>query len=106
MHAETRDEWDSDPLDDDDPSGFYEVAALLQPDSYFADGSRVRQFEPMTPEREEKLEAEAEARREQFLAGLQSGDGKVRYAGGDDAAVDARRAPPSAARTRKAKSEL
>ena len=91
VHAETRDEFDSDPDDPDDPSHFYEIAvslsptrllpwlplpmplhtatamaekatthahttqARLKPDTFFADGSRIRLIEPMTPEREATL---------------------------------------------------
>ena len=90
VHADTRDEFDSDPDDPDDPSHFYEIAvslspthllpwpmplhtatataekatthatspatqARLKPETFFADGSRIRLIEPMTPEREATL---------------------------------------------------
>ena len=81
VHATGRDEFEADPDDPDDPGRFYEIAARLQPETFFADGARIRLVEPMTPQREADLDAEAKARREAFAADVQSGSTRVRYAG-------------------------
>ena len=116
VHAASRDEFDSDPDDEDDPEHFYEKAvrlppctpglrarlvaspsmipictvplntqAALKPETFSADGSRIRLIEPMTPERETRLEDEAQGRREAFLAGLNGGSTRMRVAGEDEA---------------------
>ena len=81
VRALTRDEFESDPGDEDDPSHCYEMAATLQPAEYAPDGARTRRVEPMTPEREERLERESRERRETFLADLTEGRRTIRYAG-------------------------
>ena len=81
MHASTRDEWESDPLDELDPVHFYERAAALEPGTYKADGSRTAKVEPMTPEREAREKKESAERREQLLKDMRSGKFKTRFAG-------------------------
>ena len=44
--ARTRDEFDSDPEDPEDPSHFYELAAALKPLEFGPDGSRTRRVKP------------------------------------------------------------
>lgn len=61
--------------------------AMLKPETFSADGSRIRLIEPMTPERETRLDGEAQGRREAFLAGLNGGSTRMRVAG-EDAAAD------------------
>mmetsp|Transcript_29931 Transcript_29931/g.72884 ORF Transcript_29931/g.72884 Transcript_29931/m.72884 type:complete len:263 (+) Transcript_29931:52-840(+) len=75
------DEFDADPDDPADPSRFYAIAAKLQPKEFQLDGTRVRQVEPKTPEREAKIEQEAKERREQFVRDLNEGNQKMKYAG-------------------------
>lgn len=80
LHADGRDEFESDPEDEADPTQFYERAAALRPDEYGADGSRIRRVEPNTPEREERLDREGRERREAFLQGMKDGTRTVNYA--------------------------
>lgn len=81
LAALSRDEFESDPDDPDDPSHYYALAARLQPVEYQLDGTRIRRVEPNTPEREARREAEAKERRERFLSDVQAGNRQMRYAG-------------------------
>jgi hypothetical protein len=75
------DEFDSDPDDPEDPSHYYQVAARLQPVEYRLDGTRVKRVEPKTPEREAKLEQEAQEKRDRLLSDLHGGKRKMKFAG-------------------------
>ena len=81
VHALTVDEFDSDPDDPADPSHYYELASRLQPAQYRLDGTRVKWVEPMTPEREIKLQKEAKDKREKLISDLQQGKRSLNYAG-------------------------
>ena len=73
--ARTRDEFDSDPEDPDDPSHFYELAASLRPVEFGADGSRTRRVKP------ELSAQEVQAKREAVMHDLKTGKRRVRIAG-------------------------
>ena len=75
------DEFESDPDDANDPSHQYAMAHKLHPSQFRLDGSRVRRIEPMSPEKEARLNAEAAERRQRILDELKDGRRKLKVAG-------------------------